>query len=151
MKMSLALALIIITTTFAGCADVIPEPPTNGEDPTIIPTDWIILTGEYVVLITDVNNSTYETVWIDVNTTYGWIELHHFNYTAVHLSFEIINNSVKFHNYTFNVEGYLYQNSTLWNNGYAHQLGNASLQFATFPIDVTVNYEIQYRVWNGRE
>ena len=65
--------------------------------------------------------------------------------------FNNLDNSVIFNNYSFNIEGHLLQDSLLWNTGYAPQFGNATLMFATFPFDVTVEYEVKYRVWNGRE
>jgi len=146
--------VFLIVTMLAGCT--IPSPDEVFEDVTTAPKEWSNMNGTFTYLINDVNNSTYETVWLDVNTTHGMIELDYFRYNITHLSFDIVNNSVIFNNYTFNIIGHLTQvhddwNMSIWNTGYAPQLGNASLMFATFPFDVTVEYEVKYRVWNGRE
>ena len=149
------LVLLIITTLLAGCT--IPSPDEVFQEEADVPKAWSTVNGTFTYLVSDVNNSTYQTVWLDVNTTYGLIELDYFQYNATHLSFDIVNNSVIFNNYTFNAEGYLVQvhddwnHDFLWNTGYAPQLGNATLMFATFTFDVTVEYEVKYRVWNGRE
>jgi hypothetical protein len=147
--------VLLIVTMLAGCT--IPSPDEVFEDVTIAPKEWSNMNGTFTYLVNDVNNSTYETVWLDVNTTHGMIELDYFRYNITHLSFDIVNNSVIFNNYTFNIIGHLtqvhddWQHEYIWNTGYAPQLGNASLMFATFPFDVTVEYEVKYRVWNGRE
>ena len=143
------LALLMMTTLLTGCT--IPTPDEVFTDEVQAPKDWTVLSGTFTYLIDDANNSTQETVWIDVNTTYGLIEVDYYQYNMTHLSFEIVNNSVVFHNYTFNIQGYLTQGSNVWATGYAPEFGNATLHFAEFPFDVTVEYEIRYRVWAGQE
>jgi hypothetical protein len=143
------LALLMMTTLLTGCTLPSPEEVYGSEEEA--PKDWITVSGSFTYLINDVNNSTQETVWVDVNTTHGMIELDYFHYNVTHLSFDIVNNSVLFNNYSFYITGHLEQDGLLWNTGYAPQFGNATLMFATFPFDVTVEYEMKYRVWNGRE
>ena len=43
------------------------------------------------------------------------------------------------------------QDGYIWSNGYAPNMGNVSLYFTDFPFDVTVDYQVKYRIWNGRE
>jgi len=149
------IALMVVCSFMAGCADAIPSPDDVYNEEEAIAKDWDIMTGEFTLVFA--NNSTNETllhapeIWLDVNKTYGLIELARFNYSAVHLSFEIVNNSVIFHNYTFNMQGHLMQDGYVWKEGLAPNFGNATLQFASFPFDVTVMYEIEYRIWDGRE
>jgi hypothetical protein len=150
------IALMIVCSFMAGCADAIPDPNSvYDEEEEAITKDWAVMAGEFTLVFD--NNSTNETllyapeIWLDVNKTYGLIELARFNYSAVHLSFEIVNNSVIFHNYTFNMQGHLIQDGYVWKEGLAPNFGNATLHFASFPFDVTVNYEIEYRIWDGRE
>jgi len=141
--------LLVLTTLLAGCT--IPTPDEVFEAEAEVPKAWTTMNGTFTFLIDDANNSTQQTVWLDVNTTYGLIELDYFQYNVTHLSFDIVNNSVRFNNYSFDIAGRLLQDGLLWNTGYAPQFGNATLMFATFPFDVTVEYEVKYRVWNGRE
>ena len=168
------IALMIVCSFMAGCADAIPEPDTWFEDDEIIAPDWITEVGEFTIMfnatttvevVTEVvgenNTTTNETttievvvpnpvIWVDTNATYGWIEVMAVNYTATHLSFEIIDNTVIFNNYSFDVGGYLTQGEHMWNSGYAPDLGNATLYIPSYPFDISVNYTVTYRVWNGR-
>tara|TARA_R110002050_G_scaffold75215_2_gene161353 strand:+ start:21989 stop:22525 length:537 start_codon:yes stop_codon:yes gene_type:complete len=168
------IALVMVCSFMAGCADGIPEPDAWFDDDEITEPDWITEVGEFTIMfnatttvevITEVagenNTTTNETttmevavpnpvIWINTNTTYGWIEVMAVNYTATHLSFEIIDNTVIFNNYSFDVGGYLVQDGFMWNSGYAPNLGNATLYVSTFPFDISVNYTVTYRVWNGR-
>jgi hypothetical protein len=156
MKKNKMMILLIVSSLLAGCADVIPDPGDVYGNEETINKEWLTLAGNFT-LITD-NNTTMlsaPTIVLDVNSTYGLIELGGFNYTAVHLSFEIINNSVIFHNYTFNMIGHLLQethdSNYLWSQGYAPEFGNATLHFASFPFDITIQYELEYRIWDGKE
>ena len=168
------IALIMVCSFMAGCADAIPEPENWFNDEVSTDPDWVTEVGTFTVMYnatTTVNesvevageNNTTTTevittivdvpdpvVWIDTNSTYGWIEVQTVNYTATHLSFDIINNTVIFNNYTFDVGGYLVQDDYRWNSGYAPEMGNATLFMPSFPFDITVNYTVTYRVWNGR-
>ena len=151
------IGLLLVSAFLAGCAEGLPSPDEYfGEEE--ITTEWQTLSGEFTLVMDNESNETLltaPTIWIDVNTTYGLIELGGFNYTAEHLSFEIVNNSVIFHNYTFSMQGYLIQvvdgQYVQWNEGYASEFGNATLHFAKFPFDVTVTYDVTYRIWDGRE
>ena len=130
----------------AGCADAIPDVPGMGEEEVVV--EWTTLNEEFTVLVGDDNNSTYSTVTIGTNSS--WLEVSSFNYTATHLSFEIVNNTVILNNYTFANDGYVSQDGMLINSGYAPNYGQAELYFPNFPYDITVNYTVKYRTENGR-
>ena len=130
----------------AGCADAIPDVPGMGEEEVVV--EWTTLNEEFTVLVGDDNNSTYSTVTIGTNSS--WLEVSSFNYTETHLSFEIVNNTVIFNNYTFANDGYVSQDGMLFNSGYAPNYGQAELYFPNFPYDITVNYTVKYRTENGR-
>ena len=145
----------MVASMMAGCADVIPDLP-NGEEEEVV-LEWTTLNGEYTVLVNyimndtviyDENNSTYSTVTIGTNNT--WVIVKSFNWTATHLSFDIVNNTVLFNNFTFDNDGYVNQDGVMFSNGYAPDYGQAELYFPTFPYDITVNYTIEYRTVNGR-
>jgi hypothetical protein len=144
-KVRKAMALLIVASLMAGCADAIPDVPGNEEE--IITTEWTTISGEFTVL-TDVNNSTYEVVVLGENNT--WFKLNSFNWTATHLSFDIINNTVIFNNYTFDNDGYVIQDGIMFSAGYAPNYGQVELYFPTFPFDITVNYTVEYNTVNGR-
>ena len=137
----------MVASMMAGCADAIPD-PNFGEEEVIINKEWTTLMGEFTVLVDDGNNSTYSTVTMGANNT--WLDVNSFNYTATHLSFEIVNNTVIFNNYTFDNDGFISQNGVLFSSGYAPNYGMAELYFPSFPYDITVNYTVQYRTVNGR-
>lgn len=141
--------VFLITVLLAGCT--IPTPDEVFAEPETCVKDWSMLNGTFTYLIDDANNSTYETVWLHVNSTHGFIEVDYFHYNLTHLSFTIVNNSVIFNNYSFDINGYLMQDGYIWSNGYAPNMGNVSLYFTDFPFDVTVDYQVKYRIWNGRE
>ena len=129
----------------AGCADAIPDVPGTEEE---VVVEWTTLNAEFTVLVGDDNNSTYSAVTIGTNSS--WLEVSSFNYTATHLSFDIVNNTVIFNNYTFANDGYVSQDGMLFNSGYAPNYGQAELYFPNFPYDITVNYTVKYRTVNGR-
>ena len=145
---------MIVCSFMAGCADAIPDPDDVYSEDEAITKEWATMSGEFTLVF---ENNTNETlleapeIWLDVNKTYGLIELQRFNYTATHMSFTIVNNSVLFHNYTFNMQGNLLQDGYAWREGLAPNFGNATLHFAKFPFDITVTYEVKYRIWDGRE
>ena len=136
------IALLMVTSLMAGCADAIPDAPFGGEEEVVV--EWTILNNEYTLLE---NNSSEHYVTIGANNT--WLEVSSFNYTATHLSFDIENNTVIFNNYTFDNSGYVSQNGMLF-IGYAPSMGTAELYFPAFPYDITVNYTVSYRTINGR-
>jgi len=172
--MKKVMVLLITASLMAGCADVIPDPEGWLGDDEVDEPDWITEVGEITVMYnaTSIVNVTVEVVgenntttnqtttmevvvpdpvvWIDTNATYGWLEVNAINYTATHLSFEIVNNTVIFNNYSFDVAAYLVQDSYKWSSGFAPELGNATLYVPSFPFDITINYTVTYRVWNGR-
>ena len=153
------MTILIVCGLVVGCAgDLDTDDDTIAED-TVNAPEWQTMVGGFTLVMD--NNTTgmlnAPMINLQINKTYGLIELQSFDYTATHLSFEIINNTVIFHNYSFNMAGHLEQvhddwhHSYLWNSGYAPEFGNATLHFASFPFDITVTYEVVYRVWGGRE
>ena len=149
------LTLLIATVFLAGCTDALPDPPEEEFEGQTSNAEWITLSGEFTLVMDNTSNETFihaPTILIDVNTTYGAIELQSFTYNITHLSFEVVNNSVIFSNYSWiGWQGYLVQGDKYWTSGFAPEFGNATLHFAAFPFDVTVEYEVVYRVWDGGE
>jgi len=146
------MSLLMISILLAGCADAIPSPEDVYSEDEAPQKEWSKMTGNFT--LTSSNNTTLlyaPTITVETNTTYGLIEVSDFNYTAIHLSFEVINNTVKFNNYTFNMKGYIVQDNIYYQTGLAPDFGDVFLHFAAFPFDVTVEYEVVYRVWDGRE
>ena len=153
------IALLMVTSLMAGCADAIPDAPFGGEEEVVV--EWTTLNGEYTIVwgphetgeenMTEIDwdSSTYSIVTIGSDNT--WLEVNSFNYTATHLSFEIVNNTVLFNNYTFENDGFLTQMEVgMFSVGYAPNMGTAQLYFPEFPYDITVNYTVSYRTENGR-
>jgi len=136
--MKKVMALLMVASFMAGCADAIPDLPIAEEEEVV---EWTTLNGQYTVLVGDENNSTYTDVTIGTNTT--WVIVNSFNYTATHLSFEIVNNTVIFNNYTWENDGYIHL-------GHSPDMGPQTLYFPVFPYDITVNYTVVYRLVNGR-
>jgi len=133
------IALLLVASFMAGCADAIPDAPFGGEEEILV--EWTTLNGEFTVLVGDENNSTYTDVTIGTNNS--WLIVESFNYTATHLSFEIVNNTVLFNNFTFDNDGYIHI-------GHAANMGMETLYFPVFPYDITVNYTVVYRTETGR-
>lgn len=147
--MKKVVALMIVCSLMAGCADAIPDPNSIlGNEETTTEPDWKTINGQYTVVIDD-NNSTVPIIEIGNNTT--WLEISKVNYSAVHLSFTVVNNSVVFHNYSFEIRGMVIQDGVTWYEGYAPSLGKATMITPDFPYDITVNYTIDYREWKGNE
>jgi len=154
-SMNKLLTLMIVGAFLAGCTEALPDPPSEEFEGQVSNKEWTTLTGDFTLVMDNTTNETLiyaPTIWLDVNTSYGAIELQSFKYNITHLSFEVINNSVIFNNYSWvNMQGYLVQEDKYWSSGFAPEFGNATLHFAAFPFDVTVEYEVIYRVWDGRE
>ena len=154
-SMNKLLTLMIVGAFLAGCTEALPDPPSEEFDGQVSDKEWTTLTGDFTLVMDNTTNETLiyaPTIWLDVNTTYGAIELQSFKYNITHLSFEVIDNSVIFNNYSWvNMQGYLVQGDKYWSSGFAPEFGNATLHFAAFPFDVAVEYEVVYRVWDGRE
>ena len=146
---------MIVGAFLAGCTEALPDPPSEEFEGQVSDKEWTTLTGEFTVVMDNTTNETLiyaPTILLDVNTTYGAIELQSFKYNITHLSFEVVDNSIIFNNYSWvNMQGYLVQGDKYWSSGFAPEFGNATLHFAAFPFDVTVEYEVVYRVWDGRE
>jgi len=154
-SMNKLLTLMIVGAFLAGCTEALPDPPSEEFEGEVSDIEWTTLAGDFTLVMDNTTNETLiyaPTIWVDVNTSYGAIELQSFKYNITHLSFEVINNSVIFNNYSWvNMQGYLVQGDKYWSSGFAPEFGNATLHFAAFPFDVTVEYEVVYRVWDGRE
>ena len=154
-SMNKLLTLMIVGAFLAGCTEALPDPPSEEFEGEVSDKEWTTLTGDFTLVMDNTTNETLiyaPTILLDVNTTYGAIELQSFKYNITHLSFEVIDNSVIFNNYSWvNMQGYLVQGNNYWSSGFAPEFGNATLHFAAFPFDVTVEYEVVYRVWDGRE
>ncbi len=146
---------MIAAVFLSGCTEGLPDHPEEELEEQTPQADWMSMTGEFTLVMNNTTNETVihaPTIWLDVNTSYGMIELQSFKYNITHLSFEVVNNSVIFSNYSWvNIQGYLIQGGNYWSSGFAPEFGNATLNFAAFPFDVTVEYEVVYRVWDGRE
>jgi len=157
MKTSISKVIVLMTAValLAGCTEALPDPPEEEFEGETTQADWMSMTGEFTLVMDNTTNETLihaPTIWLDVNTSYGAIELQSFKYNITHLSFEVINNSVIFNNYSWvDMQGYLVQGDKYWSSGFAPEFGNATLHFAAFPFDVTVEYEVVYRVWDGRQ
>lgn len=138
--------VFLVAVMLSGCTgEIIPDPPSD--DDRVIPNSST-LEGSFTVLVGD-NNSTTPVIVLGNSTT--WFEVISCNYTATHLSFTVDNNTVSFHNYTFEVGGYVSQGNTVWSNGYAPSIGSVELYFSDFTYDITINYTVTYREWRGTE
>ena len=108
-----ALTLLIAAAILAGCTEALPDPPEEEFEGQTTQADWVSMTGEFTLVMNNTTNETLihaPTIWVDTNTTYGAIELQAFTYNITHLSFEVINNSVIFSNYSWvGMQGYLIQ------------------------------------------
>ena len=140
------MVLLIAASLLTGCAEIIPEPPTD--EIILNAPDWENVTGTYTVLIGD-NNSTAPIITIGNNTT--WLEVKTVYLNATHLSFIVDDNTVTFHNYSFELKGYLNQSDYLWSDGFAPNMGNATLYTPDYFYDITIDYVILYREWTGKE
>ena len=140
------MVLLIAASMLAGCAEIIPDPPDNTVAPNAPDLEYV--NGTYTVLY-GVNNSTTPIVSIGNNST--WLEIQSINLNATHLSFVVNDNTVIFHNYSFGLKGYLNQSGDLWSDGYAPNMGKATLHTPDYPYDITVDYSIVYREWSGKE
>lgn len=146
------LVLLVCASLLAGCTVPGPDDYFNGEEEEVIPVGWSNLTGEFTVMVEGNNTTTAPNILVGSNNT--WLEVSSFNYTATHLSFDIVNNTVIFNNFTFDNVGYVSQWSfgeqDLYSSGLMPNYGEAELYFPDFPYDITINYTIIYREWNGR-
>tara|TARA_Y100000004_G_scaffold140407_1_gene159533 strand:+ start:1148 stop:1879 length:732 start_codon:yes stop_codon:yes gene_type:complete len=131
------IALLLVTTMLAGCTESIPDPVDFFDDCT--EPDWETESGTIVVL----ENDTYSPISIGNETK--WLELRSFTYTATHLSFEVVNNSVIFNNLTFDsVGGYLYVDNSISKTEtftvYTYELLNTS---SNETYDISAEYALE--------
>ena len=145
-RMKRVVVLLLVASLLSGCAEAIPDAPgTETDNVLVTPVGWNNLNGTYTVMVGD-NNSTEPTIVVGNHST--WLEVHSVVLNATHLSFEVVNNTIVFSNYSFELDGYLIQNGNMF-VGYAPDLGNATLHTPVFPYDITVEYTIIYREWVG--
>jgi len=142
------MALLMVTVMLAGCADAIPDAPTDEEGTVITVSGWETMSGNYTVMFGE-NNSTAPILTVGNSST--WLELQVVILNATHLSFEVVENQIVFSNFTFELEGYLNQSGFLFGSGYAPDLGNATIYTPDFPYDITIEYYCVYREWTGNE
>ena len=145
--MKKVMAMLMVATLLAGCADAIPDAPTD-DNTVVTVSGWETMSGNYTVMVGD-NNSTAPVITVGNNST--WLEVQVITLNATHLSFEVVENQIVFSNYTFELEGYLNQSGFLFGNGYAPNLGSATLYTPDFPYDITIEYYCVYREWTGNE
>ena len=142
------IALMVICSMIAGCAEMVPEPPGEEKENTVTTTGWNVMSGNYTVLVGD-NNSTTPTIVLGNSST--WLEINKITLNATHLSFEVIDNAIVFSNYSFTIDGYANQSGYLFSSGYAPDIGNATIYTPSFPYDITVAYYCEYKEWVGNE
>jgi len=154
--MNKLIAVLVVATLLSGCA--LPEPPNNKEEIIVDDLEWTTINGEFILLYG--NNSMNETIYqdgvfrltFDNMSDSSFIEILQFNYTATHLSFTVDNNTVTFHNYTYEVNGLVCsaKSNICIQSGYLPDTGDFSLHFPDFPFDITINYTVIYREWKGK-
>ena len=93
------------------------------------------------------NNSTMPVV--DLGNETMLFQLDYFTYTASHTSFTFVNNTVIFDNTTFESKtGHVNQGGLYVSTGYG-TTGSAILHFPDFGMNMTYNYDVRYRLWDG--
>jgi len=143
------MTLLMVSILLAGCADAIPDAPSEDDGETVIVVSgWETLSGNYTVMAGD-NNSTAPIITVGNNST--WMQIQIITLNASHLSFEVVDNQIVFSNYTFKLEGYASQDGVLFSNGYAPNMGTVDIYTPTFPYDITIEYYCVYREWTGHE
>ena len=137
------IALLMISTMLAGCTEVIPDPEDVFSD---CPSpDWIKVDDEVTWMLD--NNSTMPVV--DLGNETMLFQLDYFTYTASHTSFTFVNNTVIFDNTTFESKnGHVNQGGLYVSTGYG-TTGSAILHFPDFGMNMTYNYDVRYRLWDG--
>jgi len=154
--MNKLIAVLVVATLLSGCT--LPEAPNNKEEIIVVDSEWTTINEEFILLYG--NNSMNETTYQDgvFRLTFdnisdsSFIEIQQFNYTATHLSFTVDNNTVTFHNYTYEVNGLVCsaKSNICIQSGYLPDTGDFSLHFPDFPFDITINYTVIYREWKGK-
>ena len=126
--MRLLLVLLLISPALAGCAEMIPDPPVEGNEPIWI-TEYHNFTYE------DTNNSTLPVITFGDNTTL--VEI----FTA---SVIMYNETV---NLTVEMKPYFIVNDVLFMQQYAPSMGEVTLQLIGIK-GYDYNCTVVYRVWN---
>ena len=149
--MNKLIAVLVVATLLSGCA--LPEPPNNKEEIIVDDLEWTTINEEFVLMGDDMNQDG-EVFRLTINnmSNSSFIEILQFNYTATHLSFTVDNNTVTFHNYTYEVNGLVCsaKSNICIQSGYLPDTGDFSLHFPDFPFDITINYTVIYREWKGK-
>jgi hypothetical protein len=160
--MNKLIAVLVVATLLSGCT--LPEAPNNKEEIIVVGSEWTTINGEFVLLdagLDEFNNTLNESslyqdgvfrLTFDNMSDSSFIEILQFNYTATHLSFTVDNNTVTFHNYTYEVNGLVCsaKSNICIQSGYLPDTGDFSLHFPDFPFDITINYTVIYREWKGK-
>ena len=122
------IALLLVSSSLAGCAEMIPNPP-GYQEPV-----WIIEYHNFT--LEDTNNSTLPEIFFGSNNT--MFELMYIDIT--------MNNTTT--NVSYPIKGFASQDGFMFSSGFAPNMGNVSLhliELKGFDYYCT----IQYRIWNG--
>lgn len=119
--------LLLVSSSLAGCADMIPDPPLENEP------EW---TTEYHnFTLENANNSTLPVIVFGDNTSM----------MQVFSADVIISNSTT--NVTMVSKGYFLSDGMLFQSGYAPNVGNVTLHLTEMK-GYEYNCSIVYRLWN---
>ena len=137
------IALLLVSASFADCTidELIPDPPGLSEP------DWITEYHNFTIEIVE-NNTTVPIITLGNEST--WLEVFSNDMSIQELSYEEVDNELIFDNTTFNVNAYLNYSGFLWSNGFAPDIGNATLVIPVME-GKTYNCVIVYREWSGKE
>jgi hypothetical protein len=121
------IALLLVSSSLAGCAEMIPDPPVEGNDP--------IWTTEYHnFTLEDTNNSTLPTITVGSNSTL--VEI--FSASAI-----LYNETV---NLTVDMKPYFLVDNISFRQGHAPAMGEVTLNLIELK-GYDYNCTIVYRLW----
>ena len=121
------IALLLVSSSLAGCAEMIPDPPVEGNDP--------IWTTEYHnFTLEDTNNSTLPTITVGSNSTL--VEI--FSASAI-----LYNETV---NLTVDMKPYFLVDNISFRQGHAPVMGEVTLNLIELK-GYDYNCTIVYRLW----
>ena len=121
------IVLLLVSSSLAGCAEMIPDPPVEGNDP--------IWTTEYHnFTLEDTNNSTLPTITVGSNSTL--VEI--FSASAI-----LYNETV---NLTVDIKPYFLVDNISFRQGHAPVMGEVTLNLIELK-GYDYNCTIVYRLW----
>ena len=121
------IVLLLVSSSLAGCAEMIPDPPVEGDDP--------IWTTEYHnFTLEDTNNSTLPTITVGSNSTL--VEV--FSASAI-----LYNETV---NLTVDMKPYFLVDNISFRQGHAPAMGEVTLDLMELK-GYDYNCTIVYRLW----